>query len=457
MPFGLSANRRSRSVVGEIPDQMKAVVVREHGGLEILKYDEESWSVPKRLEKGQVLVKNEYSGLNFIDVYYRSGLYTKELPFILGQEGGGTVVKKHRSVIDVEVGDKVVYLASGTYCEYTRVSEDKLVKVPNQLTIEAAITCMMQGLTAHYLVTDAQAGHSKKGDWILIYSVTSGTGQWAAQIAKLQGYRVIGTTSITKRDIIPKDWIDELIILDTLDGKVCSDFDSVDIVQEIMDITEGKGVACVLDGIGKNTSDISVNCLTRRGLWLSYGTASGPVPPMSLFKLTKKSAYCSCPKLGDFICTKEEFRNRAQNVFEAVILGDLNVRVDLIVPLENAREGHAYLEGGRSKGKVLFKCDNHQSAEEILERCDESTVQKETTVTTTATTPRTRLSFFGRRRNNTNNTPAPATATAPIPVATTDTTETIDFGTNEQQEAERDTEDNPNYLEPINDVDGDII
>ena len=154
MPFGLSSNRRSRNVdIGEIPDTMKAVVVREHGGLDILKYEEGStWAVPKRLDRGQVLVKNEYSGLNFIDVYYRSGLYTKELPFILGQEGGGIVVKKHRSVIDVEIGDKVVYLASGTYCEYTKVSEDKLIKVPNQLSIEAAICCMMQGKSSYYII-----------------------------------------------------------------------------------------------------------------------------------------------------------------------------------------------------------------------------------------------------------------------------------------------------------------
>jgi NADPH2:quinone reductase len=334
---------------------MRAVVVREHGELEALSYEEDNWVTPKSLRTGEVLVKNEYAGLNFIDTYYRTGVYATELPFICGQEGGGIVVAVHPSVADIEVGDNVVYMSMGTYCEYSKVLEEKIVKIPDDLSMETALCCMVQGLTAHYLVTDAQGGLTKKGDWMLIYSVGSGTGQWAAQMAKLQGYRVIGTTSKAKSKVAPKAWFDELIILDPAPGKSCADYESVDICQRVMEITDGKGVKCILDGVGKSTCDISINCLAKRGLWISFGNASGVVPPLSLMKLTTKSAYCTRPKLGDYVSTKYELRSRAQEVFQWVATGQVDVRVDAILALEDVREGHAYLEAGRSRGKILFK------------------------------------------------------------------------------------------------------
>jgi NADPH2:quinone reductase len=294
-------------------------------------------------------------GLNFIDTYYRTGLYKQDLPFISGQEGAGKVVKKHPSVTDFKIGDVVVYSALGSYCEYTKVHASKAVKIPSNVSIEAALCCMVQGLTAHYLVTDATAGLTSKGDWVLIYSVGSGTCQWAAQLAKLKGYKVIGTTSQSKLGQAIKVSCDHLIVLDTEEGKSYADYQSVDIHKKVMEFTEGVGCSCIIDGVGKSTADISVQCLARRGLWISFGNASGAVPPFSLLKLTPKSGYVTRPKLGDYVATKEELVERSKDVFEYVASGDLTVKVDLTLPLEDARKGHIYLESGQSKGKVLLQ------------------------------------------------------------------------------------------------------
>lgn len=331
---------------------MKAVVVHAHGGIDALSLENE-YPVPT-LQEGHVLVKNEFAGLNFIDTYYRSGLYKQALPFISGGEGGGTVVAVSSSVTDVQVGDRVVYMVLGSYCEYTTVPTDKLVKLPSSISMETALACMIQGLTAHYLTTDATAGLIQTNEWCLIFSVGSGTCQWAAQMAKLQGYKVIGTTSKTKA--APK-CCDEVVVLETVQGKTYSDFSSVDVVQRVMEITGGNGVKLIIDGVGKSTSEISIQCLARRGIWISFGNASGPVPPFSLLSLTAKSAFCTRPKLGDYVATKAELEARAKDVFTWVTEGKLEVKVDQIFPLSEAQKGHAYLESGQSQGKVLFKVE----------------------------------------------------------------------------------------------------
>jgi NADPH2:quinone reductase len=349
-----------------IPTTMKAVVVRAVGGLEALSY-ETDYPVPT-LKEGQVLVKNDLAGLNFIDTYYRTGLYKQALPFVSGQEGGGTVVAIGSNEQDthsatssagaVQIGDKVVYMAMGSYCEYTAVAADRVVPVPERISLETAVACMVQGLTAHYLVTDACCHLIKPHadeDWCLIYSVGSGTCQWAAQMAKLQGYKVIGTTSKTKVNVVPKGCCDELIVLETAEGKTYADYESVDLVQRVMEVTGGKGAKCIIDGVGMSTSEISIQCLARRGIWISFGNASGAVPDFSLLRLTPKSAFCTRPKLGDYVATKEELEFRSKQVFDWVAEKKLDVKVDKIFSLENVKDGHAYLEAGQSKGKVLFK------------------------------------------------------------------------------------------------------
>jgi len=336
--------------MSSIPETMTAVVVRQPGGIEALSY-ETDYPVPA-LADGQVLIRNEFAGLNFIDTYYRSGLYKQDPPFISGQEGAGRVVAVSSSVTDFSVGDQVLYMKLGAYCEYTAVPASDVVKLPSGISMEKALACMVQGLTAHYLVTDATVGLIQPGDWCLIYSVGSGTCQWAAQMAKLKGYKVIGTTSATKT---APSCCDEVIVLDTVEGKTYSDFSSKDIVQKVMEITNSQGVKLILDGVGKSTSDISVQCLSRRGIWISFGNASGPVPPFSLLKLTPKSAFCTRPKLSDYVATREELDRRVGEVFEWVKDGHLDVRIDHVFPLVEAQKAHAYLESGQSQGKILFQ------------------------------------------------------------------------------------------------------
>ena len=340
-----------------IPDTMKAIVVKETGGFEALTL-ETSHPVPK-VGDSQVLIKNEFAGLNFIDTYFRSGLYKQACPFVSGQEGGGTVVAmgtKASEESDLQIGDKVVFIALvGSYCEYSAVPVPQVVKLPESISMEKALACMVQGLTAHYLVTDATAGLILKDQWCLIFSVGSGTCQWAAQMAKLKGYKVIGTTSKSKADVVPKGSCDELILLDPVEGKSYSDYNSVDIQKKVMEITNGEGVKLIVDGVGQSTYDISIQCLARRGIWISFGNASGPVPPIPISRFTAKSAFCTRPKLGDYMASREELEMRAKEVFDWVASGKLDVKVDTIFDMEQARDAHEYLESGKSKGKVLLK------------------------------------------------------------------------------------------------------
>ena len=338
-----------------IPSTMKAVVVRELGDASALQV-ESSYPVPT-LSAGQILVKNEYAGLNFIDTYFRKGLYAKDLPFVSGQEGGGMVMQVADDVTDLTVGDMVTYMAFGSYAEYTVVPVHKAVKVPAKMDLKTAVACMVQGLTAHYLVSSAHANLVHPGEWCLIYSVGSGTCQWAARMAKLRGYKVIGTTSKTKEAVAKGLGCDELIVLDTAasSGGGYADYESIDIAARVAEITSGEGCKCIIDGVGASTANISLNCLARRGVWISFGNASGPVPPFSLLKLTAKSAFVTRPTLANYIVTPEEMKERCDDVFTWVQQGSLKMTIDAIYDLEKVADGHRYLESGKSKGKILYK------------------------------------------------------------------------------------------------------
>mmetsp|Transcript_13278 Transcript_13278/g.32415 ORF Transcript_13278/g.32415 Transcript_13278/m.32415 type:complete len:478 (+) Transcript_13278:90-1523(+) len=415
-----SPSRPAAKIPFVVPDTMKAVVVRKHGTADdkdALSF-ETNYPVPTPLQKGHVLVKNKYAGLNFIDTYYRSGLYKQTLPFIAGQEGGGTIVQIHQdddeskesTTTGLQVGDEVVYSTLGTYCEYTAVPASRVIKLETtgrrrrrqkstteeeasditatetaKISMEDAICCLVQGLTAHYLTTDCCSGvvasasitsvekdssnnskddgrHDDPRPWMLIYSVGSGTCQWAAQLAKLVNsnggnsyYRVIGTTSKAKGvSDATKTACDELIVLDTVEGRSFADYTSVDIVQKVMEITNGQGANVIVDGVGKSTAQISVKCLARRGLWISFGNASGAVEDFSPRQLTPTSGYLTRPKLGDYV-VGDELHRRAEEVFGYVTGGQLDVKVDKIFDLTDVQAGHKYIEGGMTKGKCLFR------------------------------------------------------------------------------------------------------
>lgn len=309
------------------------------------------------LKPGQVIVKNEYAGINFIDTYHRKGLYPRDLPFVGGQEGGGTVaaVSDEAAASGIKVGDRVAYSVLGTYCEYTAVPAAKLLPVPEGIGIDVATSCVVQGLTAHYLTSTCHADLIKEGEWMLIHGVGGGTCQWAAQMALLRGYKVIGTCSKGKADVAEKLGCTELIVLDEVPGTSYEDYESVDIVKRVMEVTSGVGCKAVVDGIGKSTVDISINSLAHRGIFISFGNASGAVPAFPVLRLIGKSAYVTRPKLLDYITTREELVSRSDELFGWLQSGQLSVSVDTSFPLEQAAEGHLYLEAGKSKGKVLYK------------------------------------------------------------------------------------------------------
>lgn len=341
--------------MSSVPSTMRAAVVRETGDAHALKL-ESDFPTPE-LKSGGVIVKNQYAGINFIDTYHRKGLYARDLPFVGGQEGGGTVaaVSDEAAAQGIKVGDRVAYSVFGSYAEYTAVPAAKLLPVPDGVGLDVATSCVVQGLTAHYLTTSAHADLIKEGEWCLIHGVGGGTCQWAAQMAKIRGYKVIGTCSKGKEDICQKLGCDELIVLDEVPGTAYEDYESKDIVAKVMEVTDGKGVKAVIDGIGKSTVDISINSLAHRGIFVSFGNASGAVPAFPVLRLIGKSAYVTRPKLLDYTTTREELVWRADEIFGWLNEGKLNVSVDTTFPLDQAAEGHLYLEAGKSKGKVLYE------------------------------------------------------------------------------------------------------
>jgi len=326
-------------------------MIRETGDASKLVVEEVA--VPS-IGESQVLVRNAYAGINFIDTYHRSGLYARDLPFIGGQEGAGTVAAVGSAVTDVAVGDRVAYSVFGSYAQYTAVPAAKVLPVPADVGLDVATACVVQGLTAHYLTTDAHAGLIKEGEWCLIHGVGGGTCQWAAQMAKLRGYKVIGTAAKGKRDAAEAANCDVLVLLDEAPGASYEDYESLDVVAKVMEATGGAGVKCVIDGIGKATLDISLNSLARRGIFVTFGNASGAVPAFPPLRLIAKSAFMTRPKLLDYTVDRAELLSRASEIMAWLQAGDLKVAIDQTFPLEDAAAGHLYLEAGKSKGKVLY-------------------------------------------------------------------------------------------------------
>lgn len=356
---GGAAPRRafhSTTVNRNIPDVMRAAMIRETGDASVINCEADV-PVPVPTD-GQVLVRNKWSGLNFIDTYHRSGLYPRELPCALGQEGAGEVVQTTPQAEEqgVKVGDRVAYNSFFSYAEYTAVPAAKLLPVPDGVPLDVATALVVQGMTAHYLTASAHANLIQPGEWCLIHGTGGGTCQWAAQMAKIQGYKVIGTVSRGKEAIAAATGCDELIVLDEMPGTQYEDYTSVDVAARVMEITNNVGVKCVIDGIGANTAELSLASLGRRGICIFFGNASGPVPPVNPLKLIGKSNFITRPKLLDYTSTREELLWRSGEVFNWVKDGKLNVSIDKVFPLEECTEGHQYLEAGKSTGKVLYEC-----------------------------------------------------------------------------------------------------
>jgi NADPH2:quinone reductase len=320
---------------------MKAIQVAEVGSPEVLKLVDIPIPEPKPSE---AVVQIKAAGVNFIDVYFREGRYPASLPFVNGQEGAGVVTKIGSEVTGVKPGDRVAYSGVlGSYAEYAAVPADRLVLVPDELDFTQAAAAMLQGMTAHYL------SHStypiKRGDSVLIHAAAGGVGLLLIQMAKNLGARVIGTAGTEEKASLARDaGADDVII-----------YTRQDFETEVRQLTEGKGIHVVYDGVGKTTFEKDLNVMRPRGYVVLFGGASGPVPPFDLMKLTQKgSLFVTRPSLMHYISTRDELEQRSGEVMQMIIRGDLKRRIHKTYPLAEAQQAHRDLEGRKTTGKLLL-------------------------------------------------------------------------------------------------------
>jgi NADPH2:quinone reductase len=320
---------------------MKAIRVHETGEPEVMQLETVADPVPG---SGEALVRLEFIGVNFIEVYQRRGLYKVALPYTPGSEGAGTVVAVGAGVGDVRVGDRVASTNfSGSYAELALASADRLVPLPTGLSAREGAAAMLQGMTAHYLATSTYA--LKRGDRCLVHAAAGGVGQLLCQMAKRRGAWVVGTVSTEeKAQLARAAGADEVIF-----------YTRQDFVAEVKRLTQGAGVQVVYDSVGESTFLKGLDCLEPRGLMALFGQSSGPVHPIDPSVLNHKgSLFLTRPTLAHYIATTDELRARAGDVLGAIQDGSLKLRIDREVPLSLAAEAHRALEGRRTTGKVLL-------------------------------------------------------------------------------------------------------
>jgi NADPH2:quinone reductase len=320
---------------------MKAVRVHSPGGPEALKFDDVPEPTPKA---GEAIVKIDAAGLNYIDVYQRSGLYKLEMPLTLGLEAGGTVTAVASGVTDVRVGDKVAYTGvPGAYAQYAAVPAARLVTLPQGVSTRQGAAAMLQGMTAHYLACTTYP--LQKGDTCLVHAAAGGVGLLLCQMAKMRGARVIGTVSTEEKAKLARAaGADEVIL-----------YTSQDFEAETKRITGGKGLQVVYDSVGKTTFEKGFNVLAPRGMMILYGQSSGPVPPFDAGVLgAKGSLFLTRPSLFAYTATREELLQRAGDVLGWIRDGKLKMRMEFEFPLKDVAEAHRALESRKTTGKVLL-------------------------------------------------------------------------------------------------------
>lgn len=320
---------------------MKAIRVHEYGGPGVLRYEDLSTPAPG---PGQALVRIEASGVNFIDVYQRTGLYKVQFPYVLGMEGAGTVEAVGPEVTSVRPGERVVYTGPpGAYAEYAAVPADRLVTLPDGVDTRLAAAVFLQGLTAHYLALSTYP--LRAGDTCLVHAAAGGVGLLLCQVAKRRGARVIGTVSSEAKARLAREaGADEVIL-----------YTEQDFEAETRRLTGGAGLQVVYDSVGKTTFDKGLNLLARRGTMVLYGQSSGPVPPLDLQVLNQKgSLFVTRPTLFHHIVTRDELLARATELLGWVADGSLRVRIDHEYPLREAAEAHRALESRKTAGKLLL-------------------------------------------------------------------------------------------------------
>ena len=325
-----------------MPSVMQAVRIHEPGGPEALRV--ETMPVP-RPAPGEVLVRVEASGVNFIDVYKRTGLYKVPLPATLGEEGAGTVTALGEGVTGIREGERVAWAGViGSYAECAAVPAARVVPVPAGVETSAAAALMLQGMTAHYLATSTY--RLGEGDTCLVHAAAGGVGLLLVQIARRLGARVIGTAGTEAKAALAREAGAHHVIVYT----------SVDFVAEARRLTGDRGVQVIYDSVGKSTFLPGLDALAPRGMMVLFGQSSGPVDPVDPQLLNRKgSLYLTRPVLGHYTATTEELRRRADELFTWVRNGELAVRIGATFPLAEAAAAHQALEGRKTTGKLLLQ------------------------------------------------------------------------------------------------------
>jgi len=321
----------------------KAIRIHAHGGPEVLTYEDAD---PGQPGAGQILVRHTAIGLNFIDVYHRTGLYPPPggFPLIPGGEAAGVVLEVGTGVDWLKPGDRIAYAVNvGAYAEQRVVAADRVVKVPDGISDEQAAGMMLKGMTAEYLLR--RTFKVKPGDTILFHAAAGGVGLLFGQWAKARGYKVIGTVSSPEKAALAKKNGYKWVI----------DYTKQNIVEEVMKITKGKKVPAVVDGVGKDTWDASLDCLQPRGIMASFGNASGPVPPQSIAILNAKgSLYLTRPSLGAYTATRADLEASAKSLFKMVKSGKVKIAIDQRYPLAEAAQAHIDLESRKTTGQTIL-------------------------------------------------------------------------------------------------------
>ena len=319
----------------------KAIRFHRQGGPEVLQIDDVQVGDPGQ---GQVRIRHTAIGVNFVDTYQRSGLYPMQMPAVAGNEGAGVVEAVGPGVKGLKKGDRVAYTGlPGSYCESRIVPADRMVKIPSGISDEQAASMMLKGMTVHYLIHSTYK--VKKGDTVLWHAAAGGVGLIAGQWLKKLGANTIGTVGSEEKARLAKahGW------------KHVINYSTENFVEKVKEITKGKKVPVVYDSVGKTTWDGSLDCLAPCGLMVSFGNASGPVPPQNLGILsTKGSLYVTRPTLGTYIAARKDLEKRAADLFNAVKSKKVKIETTAKYKLEDAAQAHRDLEGRKTTGSVVL-------------------------------------------------------------------------------------------------------
>jgi NADPH2:quinone reductase len=320
---------------------MKAIRVHEIGGPEVMRLEDVPDPQPG---PGEIVVRLEAIGINFIEVYQRTGQYSMQYPYTPGREGAGIVTAVGDGVTEVRVGDRVASEQFvGAYAELAKAKADRVVRLPDGVSPRVGAATMLQGLTAHYLVTSTY--NLQRGDRCLVHAAAGGVGLLLCQVARKRGAWIVGTTSTPEKAKLAREaGADEVIL-----------YTQQDFVAEVKRLTGGAGVQVVYDSVGKTTFDGSVDCVARRGMMVLFGQSSGAAAPVDPQLLNRKgSLFLTRPNLAHYVATPEELSSRAAELLGWIEAGWLHVHIDRTFPLADAAAAHSALESRQTVGKVLL-------------------------------------------------------------------------------------------------------